>query len=41
MLDPYYVVTLIRDFSAFSFRAAANICSRLLYIGGNKDVCYS
>src|SRR5215472_3709832 len=37
MLDPYYVVTLIHDFSAFSFRAAANICSRLLYIGGNKD----
>ncbi|CAG9248046.1 hypothetical protein BDI4_210124 [Burkholderia diffusa] len=27
MLDPYYVVTLIRDFSAFLYRAAAKVCS--------------
>jgi hypothetical protein len=32
MLDPYYVVTLIRNFSAFSYRAAAkNPTSSLLH----------
>jgi len=31
MLDPYYVVTLIRDFSAFLYRNAAKSCSDVLH----------